>query len=229
MEFLALVVRGRKWSKWETIGRQKTGFSHTGGHLLRSLRKQIWGKGIEVSWQLLAGTAWRAQLQTIPVWVRVAIDPPAESRPLCWLQCKKDVYRKWKLGQITKAEYKKLTEAKKKSPLQGYKVTKTTLEMSKNRMCMSHTRRKKDCICLTLSLDYFFCCSGIFTELIFLPPHIPALFKKRNISCHITMLVWEQWDRPAEQWKGKKKNSEMAKRVRKPGFLIENHVVIWVI
>lgn len=136
-----------------------------------NLGKRNWG-----CWQLLAGTARRAQLQTIPVRGRVAIDPPADSRPLCWLQCKKDVYRKWKLGRITKAEYKKLTEAKKKSPLQGYKVTKTTLEMSKNRMCMSHTRRKKDCTCLTLSLDYFFCCSGIFTELIFFTSSYPCPF-----------------------------------------------------
>lgn len=87
--------------------------------MLRSLRKQIWGKGIEASWQLLAGTARRAQLQTIPVQEKVARDPPAESRPPCQLQRKKDVYRKWKLSRITKGEYKKLTEAKKKSPLPG--------------------------------------------------------------------------------------------------------------
>lgn len=75
--------------------------------------------------------------------------------------------RKWDLGRITKGEHKKLREAKTVSPLQGYKVTKTTLEMSKNRMCINHIIRKKDFTCLTLSLDYFFCCSGIFTELIF--------------------------------------------------------------
>lgn len=57
-------------------------------------------------------------------------------------------------------------------------------------MCINHTRRKKDCTCLTLSLDYFFCCSGIFTELNFLRSHIPDLFLKRNISYHIAVLVW---------------------------------------
>lgn len=98
----------------------------------------------------------------------------------------------------------------KKALLYGLMVAKTALKMSKNRMCVNRTRKKKDCTCLTLSLD-----SGVLTELIFYLLNIPALFLKRNISCRITILLLEQWDRLCYNEEGKK-NPKMRKTVRNP-------------
>lgn len=141
-----------------------------------------------------------------------------------WIQSKKVVCRKWDLAWITTGQHKKLWEAKTTSLLQGYKVTKTTLETSKSRMCINHIIRKKDFTCLTLSLDYFFCCSGIFTELIFYLLWSLPFFKNEHflLYCYACLGVMGQTYR---KMKGR---IQKWKKGGKPGFLVENTVQIKV-
>ncbi|XP_050791465.1 uncharacterized protein LOC127040991 [Gopherus flavomarginatus] len=115
IEFAILRKGRREYSRIETMDFRKADF----GKLRELIGKVPWelrlrGKTTEESWQFFKGTLLRAQKQVIPM---VRKDRKCGKRPpwltfeiLRDLQNKKASYKKWKLGQITKDEYRKITQ-----------------------------------------------------------------------------------------------------------------------
>uniref|UniRef100_K7EXP3 Endonuclease/exonuclease/phosphatase domain-containing protein n=1 Tax=Pelodiscus sinensis TaxID=13735 RepID=K7EXP3_PELSI len=115
IEFTILKKDRRENSKIETMDFRKADF----GKLRKLIGKVPWesrlrGKTAEESWQFFKGTLLRAQKQAIPLCRK---DRKYGKRPL-WLnheilhelKIKKESYKKWKVGQITKDEYRQTTQ-----------------------------------------------------------------------------------------------------------------------
>ncbi|XP_065440587.1 mitoferrin-1 isoform X1 [Chrysemys picta bellii] len=115
IEFAILRKGRRENSKIETMDFRKADF----GKLRELIGKVPWesrlrGKTTEESWQFFKGKLLRAQKQAIPL---VRKDRKCCKRPpwlnheiLHDLKNKKESYKKWKLGQITKDEYRQTTQ-----------------------------------------------------------------------------------------------------------------------
>ncbi|XP_065438446.1 uncharacterized protein LOC135981058 [Chrysemys picta bellii] len=157
IEFAILTKGRRENSKIETMDFRKADF----GKLRELIGKVPWesrlrGKTTEESWQFFKGTLLRAQKQAIPL---VRKDRKCGKRPpwlnheiLHDLKNKKESYKKWKLGQITKDEYRQTTQECRvkirKAKAQNELKLATGIKGNKIRLptvmgCPSHTRHEQ--------------------------------------------------------------------------------------